>query len=98
MSRLFAVAISAAAVLLPLQAKALTTDWVGSYTLQSTDVLSFKMKGDLQADGNTIYINSFSDVTFTPFGPIAVDMPFVYSVSNFLINNQFGGQPITSLN
>ena len=91
-------AVAVGLVLTCGQAKALTTDWEGSYTLHSLDVLRFRMKGDLQSDNNTIFINSFSGVTFTPFGPTAVDMPLVYSASNFGINNQFGGQPITSLN
>ena len=56
------------------------------------------MKGDLQADGNTIYINSFSDVTFTPLGLTAVDMPLVYSLVYTASNPVVGGQPITSLN
>ena len=73
-----AVAISVAAVLLPLQANALTTDWDGSYTTQSSGVLSFKMKGDLQTDNNTIFINSFSDVSLNGSSPI--DLPFAFSV------------------
>ena len=64
----------AAAVMLPLQAKALTSDWEGSYSFTfdnlTWDVLNFKMKGELQNDKNTIYITSFSDVSVNGLPPI----------------------------
>jgi hypothetical protein len=81
----------ATAALVPQEAKAALFNF--SYNF-STGQVAGKLDGTLQGDRNTVFITSFSNLTFK--GSPALDVPFIDSVSNFLGSS--GNPPATSLN
>jgi hypothetical protein len=81
----------ATTALVPQEAKAALFDF--SYTF-STGQVAGKLDGILQGDGNTVLINSFSNLTFA--GSPAPNLPFIESVTNLFIGS--GNPPATTLN
>ncbi|PSB05206.1 PEP-CTERM sorting domain-containing protein [Merismopedia glauca] len=53
-----------------------------SYTLQSGSILSGILEGDVQSDGDTVFVSSISNPSFN--GVAGPDLPFVYSLVEFL--------------
>jgi hypothetical protein len=81
----------ATAGLVPQEAKAALFDF--SYNF-STGQVAGKLDGTLQGDRNTVFITSFSNLTFN--GSPALNVPFIDSVSNNIFSS--GNPPATSLN
>jgi len=81
----------ATAALVPQEAKAVLFDF--SYTFSTGQVAGI-LDGTLQGDGNTVLINSFSNLTFA--GSPAPNLPFTESATNRFFGS--GTPPVTTLN
>ncbi|HAX84910.1 MAG TPA: PEP-CTERM sorting domain-containing protein [Cyanobacteria bacterium UBA11370] len=60
-----------------------------SYTLQDGSILSGMLEGDVQPDGDTVFVSAITMPTFN--GVAGPDLPFVQSVTGF-----FSGNPGTA--